>query len=158
MLQLRCATFDAKIVDGTFSEYDAKVFLAFSNSLTRTMSALGLEGKNRRLCPHAGRPAPRGAARGRRVTAFQNAYANERLAAEVARTAPRRRRLAATAAHAAAAQELDRLWHELSRGMFPPLVPHHDEAHAALVDCGDDNLTIAAAALRAITGRSGRRH
>jgi hypothetical protein len=43
MLQLRCATLDAKICDGTFSEYDSKVFLAFSNSLTRTMSALGLE-------------------------------------------------------------------------------------------------------------------
>ena len=43
MLQLRCAKFDEKIIDGTFSEYDSKVFLAFSNSLTRTMKALGLE-------------------------------------------------------------------------------------------------------------------
>jgi hypothetical protein len=43
MLQLRCATLDAKIADGSFCEYDSKVFLAFSNSLTRTMSALGLE-------------------------------------------------------------------------------------------------------------------
>ena len=29
--------------DGTFSEYDSKVFLAFSNSLTRTLKSLGLE-------------------------------------------------------------------------------------------------------------------
>jgi len=43
MLQLRCAVLDEKIVDGTFSEYDAKTYLAFSNSLTRTMTALGLE-------------------------------------------------------------------------------------------------------------------
>jgi len=45
MLQLRCAKFDQKILDGTFSEYDSKVFLAFSNSLTRTLKALGLEGR-----------------------------------------------------------------------------------------------------------------
>lgn len=43
MLQLRVAAFDAKIVDGTFSEYDSKVFLAFSNSLTRTLAALGVQ-------------------------------------------------------------------------------------------------------------------
>ena len=43
ILQLRCAKFDQKILDGTFSEYDSKVFLAFSNSLTRTLKALGLE-------------------------------------------------------------------------------------------------------------------
>jgi hypothetical protein len=42
MLQLRCAVLDAKILDASFSEFDAKTFLAFSNSLTRTMSALGL--------------------------------------------------------------------------------------------------------------------
>jgi hypothetical protein len=41
MLQLRCAVLDARIIDGTFSEYDAKTYLAFSNSLTRTMVALG---------------------------------------------------------------------------------------------------------------------
>ena len=43
MLQLRCAVLDGKILDGTFSEYDAKTYLAFSNSLTRTLAALGLE-------------------------------------------------------------------------------------------------------------------
>ena len=43
MLQLRCAVLDGKILDGTFSEYDAKTYLAFSNSLTRTIAALGLE-------------------------------------------------------------------------------------------------------------------
>lgn len=43
MLQLRCAHLDQKVLDGTFSEYDSKVYLAFSNSLTRTMAALGLE-------------------------------------------------------------------------------------------------------------------
>lgn len=43
MLQLRCAVLDGKICDGTFSEYDSKVYLAFSNSLSRTMSVLGLE-------------------------------------------------------------------------------------------------------------------
>jgi hypothetical protein len=43
MLQLRCAVLDGKILDSTFSEYDAKTFLAFSNSLTRTLAALGLE-------------------------------------------------------------------------------------------------------------------
>jgi hypothetical protein len=42
MLQLRCAVLDGKILDGTFSEYDAKTYLAFSNSLTRTLAALGL--------------------------------------------------------------------------------------------------------------------
>jgi hypothetical protein len=43
MLQLRCAALDRKILDGTFSEYDAKTYLAFSNSLTRTLARLGLE-------------------------------------------------------------------------------------------------------------------
>jgi hypothetical protein len=42
MLQLRCAVLDGKILDGTFSEYDAKTYLAFSNSLSRTLCALGL--------------------------------------------------------------------------------------------------------------------
>jgi hypothetical protein len=41
MLQLRVAALDEKILDGTFSEYDAKTYLAFSNSLTRTLNALG---------------------------------------------------------------------------------------------------------------------
>jgi hypothetical protein len=43
MLQLRVATLDEKVLGGTFSEYDAKTYLAFSNSLTRTMTALGLD-------------------------------------------------------------------------------------------------------------------
>src|SRR5215471_5782905 len=43
MLQLRCAVFDKKIVDGSFSEYDSKVFLATSNSLSRTLKTLGIE-------------------------------------------------------------------------------------------------------------------
>jgi hypothetical protein len=43
MLSLRCALLDQKVVDGTFTEYDAKTYLAFTNSLTRTMTALGLE-------------------------------------------------------------------------------------------------------------------
>ena len=43
MLQLRIAALDARILDGSFTEYDAKTYLAFSNSLTRTMVALGLE-------------------------------------------------------------------------------------------------------------------
>jgi hypothetical protein len=43
MLQLRCATLDQKIIDGTFTEYDAKTYLAWSNSLTRTLTALGLK-------------------------------------------------------------------------------------------------------------------
>jgi hypothetical protein len=42
MLQLRCAVLDRRMLDGTFTEYDAKTYLAFSNSLTRTLSALGL--------------------------------------------------------------------------------------------------------------------
>jgi hypothetical protein len=44
MLMLRCATLDRRVLDNTFTEYDSKVYLAFSNSLTRTMKALGLEG------------------------------------------------------------------------------------------------------------------
>jgi hypothetical protein len=43
MLQLRCAALDRKILDGTFSEYDSKVYLAFSNSLVRTLKALGIQ-------------------------------------------------------------------------------------------------------------------
>jgi hypothetical protein len=42
MLQLRVAVLDGKILDGTFSEYDAKTYLAFSNSLARTLDRLGL--------------------------------------------------------------------------------------------------------------------
>jgi hypothetical protein len=40
MLQLRCAALDRKILDGSFTEYDAKTYLAFSNSLTRALKAL----------------------------------------------------------------------------------------------------------------------
>ena len=43
MLQLRLAVLDERILDGTFTEYDSKVYLAFSNSLTRTLVALGLD-------------------------------------------------------------------------------------------------------------------
>jgi hypothetical protein len=43
MLQLRVATLDRKIRDGTFSEYDSKTYLAFSNSLARTLKTLGVE-------------------------------------------------------------------------------------------------------------------
>ena len=43
MLQLRIAALDARIIDGTFTEYDSKVYLAFSNSLTRTLTALGVQ-------------------------------------------------------------------------------------------------------------------
>jgi hypothetical protein len=43
MLQLRCAVLDRKILDGTFTEFDAKVYLAFTGSLTRTLARLGLE-------------------------------------------------------------------------------------------------------------------
>jgi hypothetical protein len=42
MLQLRCAVLDQRVVDGSFTEYDAKN-LAFSNSLSRTLAWLGLE-------------------------------------------------------------------------------------------------------------------
>src|SRR5204863_8557833 len=43
MLQLRCAKFDEKIINGSFSDYDSKAFLASSNSLTLTLKALGLQ-------------------------------------------------------------------------------------------------------------------
>jgi hypothetical protein len=42
-LQLRCAVLDKRIADGTFTDYDSKTYLAFSNSLRRAMEALGLE-------------------------------------------------------------------------------------------------------------------
>jgi hypothetical protein len=50
MLQLRCAVLDQRIIEGGFTEYDAKTYLAFSNSLRRTMEALSLS-------PTAGKPA-----------------------------------------------------------------------------------------------------
>lgn len=43
MLQLRVAKLDEKIIDGTFSELDSRTYLAFSNSLRRTLTALGLD-------------------------------------------------------------------------------------------------------------------
>ena len=46
MLQLRCATLDRRILDGTFTEYDAKTYLAFSNSLTRVLRILGLDARS----------------------------------------------------------------------------------------------------------------
>ena len=45
MLQLRLATLDERIVDGGFTEYDSKTYLAWSNSLTRTLVMLGLDPK-----------------------------------------------------------------------------------------------------------------
>jgi len=42
MLQLRIAALDTRIINGSFTEYDAKTYLAWSNSLTRTLTALGL--------------------------------------------------------------------------------------------------------------------
>jgi hypothetical protein len=42
-LQLRCATLDERIIDGTFSDYDNKSYLAFANALRRTLVALGVE-------------------------------------------------------------------------------------------------------------------
>ena len=50
MLQLYCAVLDAKILDDTFTEHDAKPYVAFSNSLTRTLAALGMQ-------PAAAKPA-----------------------------------------------------------------------------------------------------
>jgi|SRR5580700_10642391 hypothetical protein len=43
MLQLRCAVLDGKLLNGTFSEYDGKTYLAFSNSLARALKMLGLK-------------------------------------------------------------------------------------------------------------------
>src|SRR5271166_1664235 len=37
MLQLRLTALDQRIIDGSFTEYDAKTYLAFSNSLTRSL-------------------------------------------------------------------------------------------------------------------------
>jgi hypothetical protein len=43
MLQLRLSALDRRIIEGGFTEFDAKEYLAWSNSLTRTLVALGLE-------------------------------------------------------------------------------------------------------------------
>jgi hypothetical protein len=66
MLQLRCAALDRKVLDGTFSEYDAKTYLAFSNSLTRTLKALGVQ-------PAAAKPMDPMEAIHRRVAAHRPA-------------------------------------------------------------------------------------
>ncbi len=42
MLQLRISALDQRIVEGDFTEYDSKVYLAFSNSLGRTLARLGV--------------------------------------------------------------------------------------------------------------------
>lgn len=42
MLQLRCAVLDKRIIDGTFTQYDSNTYLAFSNSLRLSLTALGL--------------------------------------------------------------------------------------------------------------------
>jgi hypothetical protein len=42
MLQLRCAALDRRIVDGEFTDYDAKSYLAFTNSLRLILKALGV--------------------------------------------------------------------------------------------------------------------
>ncbi len=44
MLQLRCALLDRKIVEGgKFTHVDNRTYLAWTNSLTRTITALGLQ-------------------------------------------------------------------------------------------------------------------
>ena len=92
------------------------------------------------------------------MSIFQQLYANERSAAEVARTAPRRRRLAALAAHAAAEAELSRLWHELSRGLHPGPIPVIDEEGAFQIDVPTEDKLACVESLRRITGRTGRNH
>lgn len=41
-LQLRISLLDDKLLYGTFSEYDEKIYLAWSNSFVRTLRELGL--------------------------------------------------------------------------------------------------------------------
>ena len=41
-LRLRLATLDGKVASGSFSELDSRTYLAWSNSLTRTLAQLGL--------------------------------------------------------------------------------------------------------------------
>lgn len=51
-LQLRLAIFDAKFVEkGEMTDHDARTYLAWSNSLTRTLGELGLEASTRSLSP-----------------------------------------------------------------------------------------------------------
>ena len=42
-LQLRRAVLDQHMIDGTFSDFDSKQYLAFANSLRRALSSLGLD-------------------------------------------------------------------------------------------------------------------
>jgi hypothetical protein len=42
-LALRCATLDKKIADGTFTNFDSNVYLAWNNSLRRNLIAFGFE-------------------------------------------------------------------------------------------------------------------
>jgi hypothetical protein len=43
MLQLKCAMLDKKLLDGTFTPYDNLTYLAWTNSLARSLVKLGLE-------------------------------------------------------------------------------------------------------------------
>ena len=43
MLELRAAMLDAKIVNGSFTEYDSKVYNAIVNSISRVYRTLGIE-------------------------------------------------------------------------------------------------------------------
>jgi len=43
MLELRAAMLDQKIIDGTFTEYDSKVYNAIVNSIARVYRTLGIE-------------------------------------------------------------------------------------------------------------------
>ncbi|MGH2506093.1 MAG: hypothetical protein ACRDHZ_01520 [Ktedonobacteraceae bacterium] len=42
-LQLRCSMLDEKIVSGNFTEHDSRQYLAWSNTLRKTLVALNLE-------------------------------------------------------------------------------------------------------------------
>jgi hypothetical protein len=42
MIQLRLALLDSRILDGSFTGYDSHTFLAWSNSLRRTLATLGV--------------------------------------------------------------------------------------------------------------------
>lgn len=46
MLQIRIAMLDEKMLAGTFTAFDGKEYLAWSNSLVRAMSALGVQQTN----------------------------------------------------------------------------------------------------------------
>lgn len=42
-LQLRCAVLDQRIIDGSFTDFDSKTYLAWANSLRRALVDLGLK-------------------------------------------------------------------------------------------------------------------